>query len=138
MLPYGRQTIDEADIAAVEAVLRSDFLTTGPQVAGFEADFAALRPHDQVPGADLRRRLSQRSFQWSSWRHPRDEKHHHRRPDQHGSRRHFVEGEQLTVLEVGRVDAPDLGRLETHEVDGLAAVAIDDALRHAGREGLGP
>src|SRR4051812_29970544 len=42
MLPYGRQTIDEADIAAVEAVLRSDFLTTGPQVAGFEDDFAAV------------------------------------------------------------------------------------------------
>jgi UDP-4-amino-4,6-dideoxy-N-acetyl-beta-L-altrosamine transaminase len=42
VLPYGRQTIDEADIAAVEAVLRSDFLTTGPQVAGFEDDFAAV------------------------------------------------------------------------------------------------
>lgn len=42
VLPYGRQTIDEADIAAVEAVLRSDFLTTGPQVGGFEADFAAV------------------------------------------------------------------------------------------------
>ncbi len=42
LLPYGRQTIDEADIAAVEAVLRSDFLTTGPQVAGFEDDFAAV------------------------------------------------------------------------------------------------
>lgn len=41
LLPYGRQSIDEADIAAVEAVLRSDFLTTGPQVAAFEADFAA-------------------------------------------------------------------------------------------------
>lgn len=41
-LPYGRQTIDEADIAAVEAVLRSDFLTTGPQVALFENDFAAV------------------------------------------------------------------------------------------------
>ena len=41
LLPYGRQTIDEDDIAAVEAVLRSDFLTTGPQVAGFESDFAA-------------------------------------------------------------------------------------------------
>jgi len=25
MIPYGRQTIDEADIAAVVAVLRSDF-----------------------------------------------------------------------------------------------------------------
>ena len=42
LLPYGRQSIDEADIAAVEAVLRSDFLTTGPQVAAFEADFAAV------------------------------------------------------------------------------------------------
>lgn len=39
-LPYGRQTIDEADIAAVAAALRGDFLTTGPTVAAFEADFA--------------------------------------------------------------------------------------------------
>ena len=35
-LPYGRQSIDEADIAAVVEVLRSDFLTTGPAVARFE------------------------------------------------------------------------------------------------------
>ena len=42
LLPYGRQIIDEADIAAVEAVLRSDFLTTGPQVGGFETDFATV------------------------------------------------------------------------------------------------
>ncbi|HZT89952.1 MAG TPA: UDP-4-amino-4,6-dideoxy-N-acetyl-beta-L-altrosamine transaminase [Stellaceae bacterium] len=34
-LPYGRQCIDEADIAAVAAVLRSDYLTTGPAVAAF-------------------------------------------------------------------------------------------------------
>lgn len=40
MLPYGRQSVDEEDIAAVAAVLRSDFLTTGPQVARFEAAFA--------------------------------------------------------------------------------------------------
>lgn len=39
-LPYGRQAIDEADIAAVAAVLRSDFLTTGPAVEAFEAAFA--------------------------------------------------------------------------------------------------
>jgi dTDP-4-amino-4,6-dideoxygalactose transaminase len=39
-LPYGRQTIDEADIAAVAAALRGDFLTTGPTVGAFEADFA--------------------------------------------------------------------------------------------------
>lgn len=41
MLPYGRQTIDDADIAAVVSVLRSDWLTTGPQVEAFERAFAA-------------------------------------------------------------------------------------------------
>ncbi len=35
-IPYGRQEINEADIKAVEAVLRSDWLTTGPAVANFE------------------------------------------------------------------------------------------------------
>lgn len=36
MIPYGRQTVDEDDIAAVIAVLRSDFLTQGSQVPKFE------------------------------------------------------------------------------------------------------
>jgi UDP-4-amino-4,6-dideoxy-N-acetyl-beta-L-altrosamine transaminase len=36
MIPYGRQNINEADIAAVEAVLRSDFLTQGPAIEQFE------------------------------------------------------------------------------------------------------
>ncbi|HKR90517.1 MAG TPA: aminotransferase class I/II-fold pyridoxal phosphate-dependent enzyme, partial [Phenylobacterium sp.] len=40
-LPYGRQTIEEDDVAAVAAALRADFLTTGPLVARFEAAFAA-------------------------------------------------------------------------------------------------
>lgn len=40
LLPYGRQTIDEADIAAVVEVLNSDWLTTGPKVAEFEQAFA--------------------------------------------------------------------------------------------------
>ncbi len=40
-LPYGRQTIDEDDIAAVVEVLRSDWLTTGPAVERFEADVCA-------------------------------------------------------------------------------------------------
>ena len=40
-LPYGRQTIEEDDIAAVAEALRSDYLTTGPLVARFEAAFAA-------------------------------------------------------------------------------------------------
>ena len=42
LLPYGRQWIDEADIAAVVDVLNSDWLTTGPKVAEFEAAFAAF------------------------------------------------------------------------------------------------
>ena len=40
-LPYGRQTIDDADIAAVVTALKADFLTTGPKVAEFERAFAA-------------------------------------------------------------------------------------------------
>ncbi len=39
-LPYGRQSIDDADIEAVVAVLRSDWLTTGPKVVEFERAFA--------------------------------------------------------------------------------------------------
>jgi len=35
-IPYGRQWIDDADIAAVCDVLRSDWLTTGPMVERFE------------------------------------------------------------------------------------------------------
>ncbi len=39
-LPYGRQWLDEADVEAVTAVLRGDYLTTGPAVADFEAALA--------------------------------------------------------------------------------------------------
>jgi UDP-4-amino-4,6-dideoxy-N-acetyl-beta-L-altrosamine transaminase len=39
-LPYGRQTIEDDDVAAVAAALRSDFLTTGPLVERFEAALA--------------------------------------------------------------------------------------------------
>ncbi len=42
MLPYGHQIVDEADIAAVVEVLRSDWLTTGPKVAEFESAVAAF------------------------------------------------------------------------------------------------
>ena len=38
---YSRQTIDEDDIAAVVAVLRSDWLTQGPAVERFEQRIAA-------------------------------------------------------------------------------------------------
>jgi UDP-4-amino-4,6-dideoxy-N-acetyl-beta-L-altrosamine transaminase len=36
MIPYGRQSIDDSDIAAVTDVLRSDWLTQGPAVPAFE------------------------------------------------------------------------------------------------------
>jgi UDP-4-amino-4,6-dideoxy-N-acetyl-beta-L-altrosamine transaminase len=39
LLPYGRQTIEEDDIAAVAEALRGDFLTTGPTVEAFERAF---------------------------------------------------------------------------------------------------
>jgi UDP-4-amino-4,6-dideoxy-N-acetyl-beta-L-altrosamine transaminase len=42
MLPYGRQSISEEDIAAVVRSLRSDFLTCGPEVEAFEREFAAI------------------------------------------------------------------------------------------------
>lgn len=41
-IPYGRQSIDEEDLAAVTRALRSDFLTTGPEVEAFEREFAAF------------------------------------------------------------------------------------------------
>ncbi len=41
VIPYGRQALDEDDIAAVVEVLRSDYLTTGPTVPAFEAGLAA-------------------------------------------------------------------------------------------------
>ncbi|PWC48065.1 aminotransferase class I/II-fold pyridoxal phosphate-dependent enzyme [Azospirillum sp. TSA6c] len=40
-LPYGRQSVDEEDIAAVAAVLRGDWLTQGPAVGAFERALAA-------------------------------------------------------------------------------------------------
>ena len=40
MIPYSRQSISDDDIAAVTAVLRSDWLTQGPTVAAFEKALA--------------------------------------------------------------------------------------------------
>lgn len=40
-IPYGRQSVTEADIAAVVDVLKSDFLTQGPVVPAFEEAVAA-------------------------------------------------------------------------------------------------
>jgi perosamine synthetase len=41
LLPYGRQSLDDADVRAVVEVLKSDWLTTGPKVDEFEERFAA-------------------------------------------------------------------------------------------------
>jgi perosamine synthetase len=38
-LPYGRQTIDETDVAAVSAAVTDSFLTQGPRVESFERAF---------------------------------------------------------------------------------------------------
>ena len=46
LLPYGRQTLTEVDVAAAVEVMRSDWITTGPKVAEFEeaiADFVGAR-----------------------------------------------------------------------------------------------
>ncbi|MEW5772909.1 MAG: UDP-4-amino-4,6-dideoxy-N-acetyl-beta-L-altrosamine transaminase [Thermodesulfobacteriota bacterium] len=40
-IPYARQALDRDDLAAVAEVLASDWLTTGPKVAEFEASLAA-------------------------------------------------------------------------------------------------
>lgn len=46
-IPYGRQIIEDDDVAAVVDVLRGDWLTTGPTVVSFEEEFAAFveAPH---------------------------------------------------------------------------------------------
>jgi UDP-4-amino-4,6-dideoxy-N-acetyl-beta-L-altrosamine transaminase len=41
VIPYGRQSVSEGDIEAVEEVLRSDWLTQGPAIERFEAAVAA-------------------------------------------------------------------------------------------------
>lgn len=51
MLPYGRQSIDDTDIAAVAEVLRSDWLTTGPKVTEFEEALRDLTGSARVVSA---------------------------------------------------------------------------------------
>lgn len=42
VVPYGRQTISDEDIAGVIKTLKSDFLTTGPAIEHFEKDLCTL------------------------------------------------------------------------------------------------
>ena len=48
MLPYGRQSVSEDDVEAVAAVLRGDWLTTGPAVDAFEAAVSEATGGHQV------------------------------------------------------------------------------------------
>jgi dTDP-4-amino-4,6-dideoxygalactose transaminase len=48
LIPYGKQTVSEDDIASVVEVLTSDFLTQGPAVPAFEQ---ALQTLCEVPYA---------------------------------------------------------------------------------------
>ncbi|MEX3011073.1 UDP-4-amino-4,6-dideoxy-N-acetyl-beta-L-altrosamine transaminase [Hoeflea sp. TYP-13] len=51
MIPYGRQDISEADVAAVVEVLKSDFLTQGPAVELFERAVADYCGADRAVSA---------------------------------------------------------------------------------------
>jgi UDP-4-amino-4,6-dideoxy-N-acetyl-beta-L-altrosamine transaminase len=51
VLPYGRQSIDDSDVAAVAEVLRGDWLTTGPTVTAFEDALAARAAATRVVSA---------------------------------------------------------------------------------------
>jgi len=53
MLPYGKQDINEEDIAAVVEVLKSDFITQGPKVPEFEQAIAqhCRNKENEVPFA---------------------------------------------------------------------------------------
>jgi dTDP-4-amino-4,6-dideoxygalactose transaminase len=48
VIPYGRQSVSEEDIEAVAAVLRGDWLTTGPTVDDFEEAVSAVTGGHQV------------------------------------------------------------------------------------------
>ena len=38
-LPYSRQEIDDNDILSVKKVLKSDFITQGPEIINFDISF---------------------------------------------------------------------------------------------------
>ena len=41
-IPYGKQDIDNNDIESVVEVLKSDYLTQGPQVGNFETKISSF------------------------------------------------------------------------------------------------
>lgn len=52
-IPYGRQIIDAADRLAVDEVLSSDWLTTGPKVEEFEKAWAGFCGAGEAVAADV-------------------------------------------------------------------------------------
>ena len=48
MIPYGRHSINEEDIAAVVSALKSDWLTTGPLVELFESALEMVAKHEGI------------------------------------------------------------------------------------------
>ena len=65
LIPYGRQHIDEADIAAVVEVLRSDWLTQGPAIERFEravAEYCGVRHAVAVSNATAALHLACRAL----------------------------------------------------------------------------
>ena len=78
MLPYGRQSVSEDDVEAVAAVLRGDWLTTGPSVDAFEAAVSAVTGghprrelHVRDRGAAHRLRRARASAPATRWSPPR-------------------------------------------------------------------
>src|SRR6185437_12643466 len=64
MIPYGRPYIDAEDITAVEAVLRSDWLTQGPAIERFErcvADYVGAKFASAVNSATSALHLAARA-----------------------------------------------------------------------------
>jgi dTDP-4-amino-4,6-dideoxygalactose transaminase len=52
-IPFGKQNIDDEDIASVNQVLRSAWLITGPRVGEFERAFAELPLFPTITDADI-------------------------------------------------------------------------------------
>ena len=48
-IPYGRQSVDETDIASVSSVLRGDWLTQGPSIDAFERAVADVCARSSAP-----------------------------------------------------------------------------------------
>ena len=63
MIPYGRQSISEDDIAAVVEVLRSDWLTQGPAIERFER----ASPSTAARACDRRRQRHRRAASRPLW-----------------------------------------------------------------------